>query len=120
MNELSAHGLASVLFAGVVFAVFIWDRLPIATVSLAILALLPLGFALFPLQLADGPLDPLRFIAGFGNPALVAICALMIVGQGLVVTGALEPVARRLAVAWPASAQRVAGRAGLGAGASAA
>ena len=99
MNELSAHGLASVLFAGVVFAVFIWDRLPIATVSLAILALLPLGFALFPLQLADGPLDPLRFMAGFGNPALVAICALMIVGQGLVVTGALEPVARRLAVA---------------------
>jgi di/tricarboxylate transporter len=99
VSELGVHGLASLVFAAVVFAVFIWDRLPIATVSLAILALLPLGFELFPLQLADGPVDPLRFLAGFGNPALVAICALMIVGQGLVVTGALEPVARRLAVA---------------------
>jgi di/tricarboxylate transporter len=100
VNELGAHGLASLLFAAAVFALFIWDRLPIATVSLAILALLPLGFELFPMPLADGrPLDPLRFFAGFGNPALLAICALMIVGQGLVVTGALEPVARRLAVA---------------------
>jgi di/tricarboxylate transporter len=102
VNELGAHGVASLVFAAVVFAVFIWDRLPIATVSLAILALLPLGFQLFPLQLADGRVDPLRFLAGFGNPALVAICALMIVGQGLVVTGALEPVARRLAVAFAA------------------
>lgn len=99
MSGLSAHGLASLLFATLVFAVFVWDRLPIATVSLAILALLPLGFAVFPMQLVDGPLDPLRFMAGFGNPALVAICALMIVGQGLVVTGALEPVTRQLAVA---------------------
>ena len=85
------------------FALFIWDRLPIATVSLGVLVALPLGFVLFPLQLDDGALDPLRFFAGFGNPALIAICALMIVGHALVITGALEPAARRLAKAVAAS-----------------
>ena len=99
MTELSPHALACLLFAAVVFAAFIWDRVPIATVSLVILGSLPVGFALFPLTQGATVVDPLRFLAGFGNPALVAICALMVVGHGLVVTGALEPVARRLAVA---------------------
>ena len=102
MVELSPHALASLVFAAGVFAVFIWDRLPIATVSLAVLGTLTLGFALFPMPLpgeGGATLDPMRFFAGFGNPALVAICALMIVGHALVVTGALEPVARKLSVA---------------------
>ena len=97
MTALSPHGVACLIFTALVFAVFVRDRWPIATVSLGILALLPLGFAIFPFQVAGRALDPLHFFAGFGNPALVAICSLMIVGHGLVVTGALEPVARRLA-----------------------
>lgn len=101
MSELSPHGLAMLVFAAAVFATFIVDRLPISTVCLAILAVMPIGFALFPLQVAgeSAAVDPLRFYAGFGHPALVAICGLMVLGQGIVVTGALEPVARRLA-AW--------------------
>jgi len=97
MTALSPHGVACLIFTALVFAVFVRDRWPIATVSLGILALLPLGFAIFPFQVDGRALDPLHFFAGFGNPALVAICSLMIVGHGLVVTGALEPVARRLA-----------------------
>ncbi len=107
MTALQPHGLATLVFAAVVFAVFVWDRLPIATVCLGILALLPLGFALFPLPLASGTLDAMRFFAGFGNPALVAICALMVMGHGLVVTGALEPAARALGV-WVARSPRLA------------
>jgi di/tricarboxylate transporter len=107
MNELSPHGLAMLVFAAVVFAIFIRDRVPIATVCLAILGLLPVGFALFPLPMQVGAVDPLRFYAGFGHPALVAICSLMVLGQGIVVTGALEPVARRLA-AWVAASPRAA------------
>ena len=49
----------------------------------------------------------MRFFAGFGHPALVAICALMVVGHALVVTGALEPAARLLA-GWVASAPALA------------
>lgn len=98
-QELGPHALAVLLLTAAVLVVFMLDRLPIATVCLGLLALLPLGFALWPLQ-ADGvAVDPLRFFAGFGHPALVAICALMVVGQGLVVTGALAPVARRLSTA---------------------
>jgi len=93
---LSSHGLALLLFAAIVFALFVRDRLPITTICLGILVALPLGFALMPLDTAAGPVDPMRFFAGFGHPALVAICALMILGHALVLTGALEPAARRL------------------------
>ena len=95
-SGLGAHGVAALVFAALVFAVFIWDRLPISTVCLAILVALPLGFVLAPLQTPHGALDPMRFFAGFGHPALIAICGLMVVGHALVVTGALEPAARRL------------------------
>ena len=95
--SLGAHGIAMLVFTAVVFAIFVWDRLPITTVCLAILATLTLGFVLFPFATPSGEIEPTRFFQGFGHPALVAICALMIVGHALAVTGALEPVARRLA-----------------------
>ncbi len=95
-SGLSAHGVAALVFAAIVFGLFIWDRLPITTVCLVILVALPFGFVLAPLQTPQGTVDPMRFFAGFGHPALIAICGLMIVGHGLVVTGALEPAARRL------------------------
>ena len=107
MTDLTPHGIAVLVFAGLVFATFIHDRLPIATVCLGILALLPTGFALFPLHTGDQSVDPMRFFAGFGHPALIAICALMVLGQGIVVTGALEPLARTLA-GWVAARPRLA------------
>ncbi len=55
---LSTHGLAMLAFAAIVFAIFISDRVPIATVSIGILALLPIGFVLFPLRTADGSFRP--------------------------------------------------------------
>ena len=97
MNELSPHGLAALVFAAIVFALYVWGRWSLATVSLGVLAVLPLGLALWPLDLQGEMVNPARMFAGFASPALVAICALMIVGNGLVVTGALEPAARRLA-----------------------
>ena len=59
-----------------------------------LLLLLPALFFAFP----HPAVEPYRFFSGFGHPALVAICALMILGHALVLTGALEPAARRLAV----------------------
>lgn len=94
---LGMHALGTLLLTVIVFAIFVWDRIPITMVCLSILAVLPLGFVLFPMQLRQELVDPLRFFSGFGHPALVAICSLMVAGHALVVTGALEPVARRLA-----------------------
>jgi di/tricarboxylate transporter len=107
ITSLSPHGLAVLLFAVLVFAAFLSDRIAIATISIAILVILPTGFTVFPLALANGSFDPLSLFAGFGHPALIAICALMVVGQGLVVTGALEPAARRLAT-WVSKQPRLA------------
>jgi di/tricarboxylate transporter len=99
---LGSHGLVALLFAATVFALFIWDRIPLTTVCLGILVALPLGLVMAPLASGAGPVDPLRFFAGFGHPALVAICALMVLGHALVLTGALEPAGRKLAT-WVAS-----------------
>jgi len=104
---LSPHGLAVLAFTLLVFAAYISDRIPIATISIAILVILPAGFTMFPLSLQSGEFNPLSFFAGFGHPALIAICALMVVGQGLVVTGAMEPAARRLAT-WVVAQPRLA------------
>lgn len=95
-TALSLHGMLALVFATIVFALFVWDRLPITTICLGILVMLPLGFVVLPLASGQGHIDPLRFYAGFGHPALIAICGLMVVGHALVVTGALEPAARRL------------------------
>ena len=97
MVDLTPHGLGMLLFSAAVFGLFIYNRWSISTISLGLLAAMPLGFTLFPLVIDGQAINPSRFFAGFASPALVAICALMIVGHGLVVTGALEPVARRLA-----------------------
>ena len=43
--------------------------------------------------------------AGFGHYALITICALMIMGRGLVGTGALEPAARLLERVWKFNTQ---------------
>ena len=43
--------------------------------------------------------------SGFGHEALIAVCGLMVVGHGLVRTGALEPLGRVLARLWSHSPQ---------------
>ena len=102
---LSAHGIAVLLGLVAVFVIFARDRIPIVVTSLAVIAVLAAGFFLFPYRQPDGTVLPAtEFFAGFGHPALVAICALMILGRGLVVTGALEPLARLLSSLWQRSA----------------
>jgi di/tricarboxylate transporter len=80
---------------------FARDRLPIETSSLVVIALLAILFTIFPYApAAKEALDPVRFFAGFGNEALVAICALMMASQGLVATGALAPLGRLVGRVW--------------------
>ena len=92
-GPLSGHGVLMLVFTLAVFAAFVTDRLQIGTVCLAVLILLPALFFVFPMQ----GVEPYRFFGGFGHPALVAICSLMILGRSLVLTGALDPAARQLA-----------------------
>jgi di/tricarboxylate transporter len=94
------HALAVLAFTVVAFFLFTRERLPIPVTSLIIIAGLVLFFHLFPYQGPEGEITPRQVFSGFGHEALVAICCLMILGRALMVTGALEPVARLLARLW--------------------
>ncbi len=97
------HGIAVLLLILVALILFTREEIPLETSSLVVLVLLAVGFELFPYQ-RDGELfDSIALFHGFGHEALIAVCALMIAGQGLVRTGALEPIGRLLARFWGSS-----------------
>jgi Na+/H+ antiporter NhaD/arsenite permease-like protein len=81
------------------FYLFAKEQLPVQSTALLALLALMLLFGIFPYD-GDRRLGPEQFLAGFGNTALVTICFLMVLGRGLVETGALEPIVRRLARIW--------------------
>jgi len=94
------HAIAVMIMIVVALILFTRDNIPLETTSLVVLVVMATGFQLFPFE-ADGEiLSPSDFFLGFGNRALIAVSALMIVGQGLISTGALEPVGRVLAKLW--------------------
>jgi di/tricarboxylate transporter len=96
------HGIFVLLLTPLALYLFTRDRIPLEASGLAILIILVLSFQLFPYQLDGVRLAPTSLLAGFGNEALITICALMIMGKGLEATGALQPVALSLARAWMA------------------
>jgi di/tricarboxylate transporter len=96
MPPIEAHAIAVLALTVFAFAMFALERLPIETTSLLVLVLLAAGFQLVPYVHEGVRLSPVDFFLGFGHEALVAICSLMILGRGLVVTGALEPASRLL------------------------
>ena len=94
------HALVMLMMTGVALFLFTREKIPLESSSLAILVMVVVGFEIFPFENATGSIEPMDFFYGFGHEALVAVCALMIAGEGLVRTGALEPVARQLAKLW--------------------
>ncbi|MEE8078237.1 MAG: SLC13 family permease [Pseudomonadales bacterium] len=92
----NAHAIATMLLTVLALWLFTRDRIPLELSSLGLIALLATGFSLFPF--AD--IEPTNFFRGFAHEALIAVCALMVLGQGLVRTGALEPVGRFLGRIW--------------------
>jgi di/tricarboxylate transporter len=94
------HALAVLLMTVLALLLFSREKIPLESSSLFVLAALVTGFEIFPFRSESGWLEATEFFHGFGHEALVAVCALMIAGHALVRTGALEPVARRLARFW--------------------
>jgi len=94
------HALAVLLLTGFALFLFTREKVPMETSSLFVLVSLVVGFELFPYHAEGKLLESVDFFHGFGHEALIAVCALMIAGHALVRTGALEPVARRLARFW--------------------
>jgi len=91
-----AHALAVILLTGVTLYLFARERIPLETTSFLVLVSLVAGFYVFSYP----GVEPQKFFLSFGNEALVTICALLIVGKGLEVTGALQPLANVMAAGW--------------------
>ena len=79
-------------------AAYASERLPIELVSATIVAALLLVFHIRPVPAPDGAniLGAGALLAGFANPALIAVLALLVIGQGMVRTSALDHAVRRL------------------------
>lgn len=96
----SLHAIATIILTIGMFVAFARGRMPAEIVSLLTIALIAVGLYFYPLPHSQ-PTDGLRLaFSGFGHYALITICALMIMGRGLVVTGALDPAARLLGRVW--------------------
>lgn len=84
-------------FAVIALAIgfFVTEKLSLEVTSLGVIALLLILFFFFPLTGPDGEvvLSTRDILAGFADPALIAVLALLVVGQGLVQSGALDEVA---------------------------
>ncbi|MBI4030076.1 MAG: SLC13 family permease [Proteobacteria bacterium] len=74
-------------------ASYVRERLPIEVTSAVLLTVLLVFGQLFPVEDAIGrnKLDATSLFAGFSNPALIAVLALLVMGQGIVQTDALRP-----------------------------
>ena len=96
----NAHAFAVLLLTVLALVLFTREKIPLESSSLFVVVALIIGFELFPFSGPFGTLSPVDFFHGFGHEALIAVCALMVAGQALVRTGALEPVARRLGRFW--------------------
>lgn len=101
----SHHAIAAMAVTVTMFVAFARGRASVEIISLITIAVIAVGLYFFPLP-DTRPTDGLALaFGGFGHQALIAICALMIMGRGLVVTGALEPFARLLEQLFRANAQ---------------
>jgi di/tricarboxylate transporter len=94
------HAAAAILLTVLMFYGFASGRARVEIISLLTISAIALGLYSFPLP-GQQPTDGLKLaFAGFGHYALITICALMVMGRGLVTTGALEPAARMLTRVW--------------------
>uniref|UniRef100_UPI004048D7F4 SLC13 family permease n=1 Tax=Aliarcobacter sp. TaxID=2321116 RepID=UPI004048D7F4 len=100
VTSINSHGIAVMLLTLLALFLFTREKIPLETSSLFILVSLTVGFTIFPYSYENTQIHALDFFSGFGHEALIAVCALMIAGQGLVRTGALEPIGRVLSKLW--------------------
>jgi di/tricarboxylate transporter len=71
------------------------DKIPLELTSIIVFSLLLLFFHLFPLidESGHAKITTTKLLEGFANPALITVIGLLVVGQAVVQTGALNEVA---------------------------
>ncbi len=82
----------------VTIAALMLERIPMVATATLLLAALMVLFEVAPLPAPEGEtvLGAARLLQGFANPGLITVIALLVVGQALIQTGALDGVATSL------------------------
>ncbi len=88
----SFHMWFMLALTGLAVVAFVREELPLEVTSIAILTILLLFGQLFPLQDVNGKnqLDAMTLLSGFANPSLIAVLALLVMGQSMIHTDALR------------------------------
>ena len=94
------HGLAVIGLALFALVALTRPGVPQESASLMVLMLLVLGFEIFPYEGPAGAVNAGNFLAVFGNPGLITILGLLVVGRALEVAGAIQPLIRLLLRVW--------------------
>ena len=97
MAEFASNAHMWVTFAVIVIALGFYasEVAPMELISLGVICVLLVLFHVLPIVDGDGVnrLGPARILSGFASPALLTVLALLVIGEGLVRTGALDRVA---------------------------
>ncbi|WP_416897472.1 MAG: SLC13 family permease [Minwuia sp.] len=97
--EPTLHMWLVLAVVGLAVFAYVSERLSIELVSLLVIASLAALFDLLPYESTPGlPEITLRsLLAGLADPALITVLSLMIIGQGMIRTGALDAPIRQMA-----------------------
>lgn len=92
------HMWATFAIIAVAIVAYVTEKVPLEVTAVGIIVAFMLLFQVLPYQ---NPHDGSRFgaedlLAGFANPALFTVLALLVIGQGLFQTGALDGLAQRI------------------------
>ncbi len=95
----------SIFFVIITIILYAWDKWTIAFKSLFILAILLLFFSIFPYNNQNGYnlIGPQVILGGFSNTTLITVVALLILGQGVVQTKALDSFINKIIDLFPES-----------------
>lgn len=98
IHESAIHMWCTFAIIGVAIVFYVTERVTLEITSVGLVVALLALFHFMPLQAGDGTvvLTTTELLSGFASPALITILALLVIGQGLFQTGALEGPTRRL------------------------
>lgn len=94
-NIQDFHMWASFVIIAFAILAYANDKLPMELVSITLLSVLLVFFHFFPLLSENGSeiLPASKLLSGFANTALISVIALLVLGQAIVKTGAINEVA---------------------------
>jgi di/tricarboxylate transporter len=90
----------ALFLTGLAVISFVREKVPVEVTSVALLTALLLFGQIFPLEDANGrnQLNADHLLAGFANPSLIAVLALLVMGQGMIQSDALRVIANAFMV----------------------